>query len=226
MNAMILHMGRSGGHAIIEWVCQNLPGRVALAHNCIKGWEQKQFIPKKTKEYSNPGDGIHTVSTIEDFHLPLWKKYEMDHWNQQFDKIITVVRSPRNWLASSIAAGGWAEKYLDKAPKDAIELPVSRVEAYLCYFNLEEIVENFEIQLHQIIMYDRFLQGDLWKTIYAEMVGIDPKSPRPKHCKFSSFGKNHDYTGDRYELLNYDQKKRFDQLYKGELKRYQEAHFA
>ncbi|HUX57137.1 MAG TPA: hypothetical protein VMV77_09190 [Bacteroidales bacterium] len=215
-------MGRVGGHAIIEWICQNLPGNVFFKNNCSRGWEKKRFNPKigKTKNYSNEGNGDHLVLSIEDFYLPLWEKHKMGDWKIKFDHIIAVIRSPKNWLASSIAAGGWLTDYLGTTPDNEVVLPVNRIDAYLYYFN-----GNFPNTYNFAINYDKWCNDisyreSLSKTIFKKLI-----VKKPKHCKFSSFGKNHNYTGDRSLLLNEAQKKRFDNLYIGKLKIYQEKYF-
>jgi hypothetical protein len=231
---MFLAMGRTGHHAVMEWVCQNLLGMVFFGNACKNGWEKKEFIPnKKVKEYDNGDGNVHTVMSIEDFYLPLWKKHDMDHWEQQFDFIITIVRSPRNWLASSIAAKGWCNDYLDKVCVEKKEMyPVSRIEAFVGYLaNQSKVLRagerdlfTFNKRTYTTVSYDKWFSDELYRAFLASILKMNI-GPKPEHCKFSSFGKDRDYNGDRYKLLNEKQKKRFDSLYKGKLKKYQEEYF-
>lgn len=222
MKIMVLHMGRSGGHAVIEWICRNLDGRVVFGNNCINGWDRQEFIPNKAiKEYKNNDDNtIHIVKSIEDFHLPLWERYKMNKW-EKFDVILTVIRRPSNWLASSIAAKGFANEYLDKPPENSKELSVSRIEAFLVYCN--NLFNNKYLKYNQTkvspILYDKLIEHDKYRGTASFFIGLDELvNEMPEHCKFSSFGKNYNYTGNRYNLLNKRQKKRFDKLFVGELK--------
>ncbi len=220
MKIMVLAMGRSGHHAIIQWIANGLDGIVICENNCKNGWNDKLLEPNKTKflgDVANPDAIEHTIKNIEDFYLPLWNDLGMQEW-EEFDKIITVVRSPLNWLASSIAAGGWARDYLTVAPKNEPELPVSRIEAYKEYF---EPVLSCGCQT---LNYDIWLESDSYRNIVARILGIKDTGI-PNHCKFSSFGKNHDYNGDRYQLLNKEQKELFDSVYNDELKRIQKGMF-
>lgn len=208
MKFLVLAMGRTGHHAVIKWISDGLDGLCEMHNNCKNGWGEKKFIPmKKICDTSYP---VHTIKNIEDFYLPLWNEKKMEDW-EKFDKVILVVRSPSNWLASSIAAGGWAKDYLLVAPSCEPELPVSRITAYKKYF-------TYEIKIGYFIMvkYDNLLISDSYRKNLAEYIGIKDTS-MPKHCKFSSFGKNHDYTGNRYGLLNKNQKRLFDSLWDYEL---------
>jgi hypothetical protein len=236
MKIMILGMGRSGSNAIRHWICKNL-GLVTCYRNCTRGWKKKRFAERKTTiEYD--GEGEHSkVYTIEDFYLPLWKKYDMSNWKQEFDKVITIVRSPRNWLASSIAAPqylktDYKEKYLDKDARDGgnYEIPGTRIDAFMKYLKLYDLFIKRYPTDHIIlncftINYDKWYNDDNYRMLLANAIGLK-SNKKPKHCIFSSFGDNYDYTGDRYELLSDEDKKRFDDLYNDDLKYYQEKYWS
>lgn len=211
MKFMVLHMGRSGGHAIIRWIAQGLDGTVILENNCVNGWSNKKHIPNKKVKMVNQGEGSHVIRNIEDLYLPLWKSYHMDAFDRYDCKII-IIRSFDNWLASSIAADGWAKDYLSIRPRHRpIELPVCRLEAYLHYDN----VANNPFSSFTRISYDEWYASDSYRDHIAKLLTIK-NTEMPKHCKFSSFGKNRDYIGDRKSLLNNSQKalhKRLSKLY-------------
>ena len=213
-NIMVLGMGRSGTHAIIQWIANGIGGKVVQENNCFNGWEDKKLLPNSTKT-TGRGDLCGTIKSIDDFYLPLWEEGGLCCF-MTFDKVMVVVRSPRNWLASSIAAGGWARDYLTKAPKNEPELPVSRVEAYCMCFA--------DFYTKKRVYYDKWLSDGEYRKKVADQLGIKDTGI-PKHCKFSSFGKNHNYNSDRYELLNKEQKKLFDSVYSGKLKAIQENWF-
>lgn len=206
MKYMVLAMGRTGHHAIIQWILENLSGKVTIANNCTNGWEHHKHLPRKTIIVNSPGEGEHTISNIEDFYLPLWKKYNMDDW-ENYDHIITVKRSPKNWLASSIAAGGWANNYLDqKPPTKEKELFVDRITAYIKY------LQNYKFTKQKVVLinYDYWCDFEKYRIGKGDQIGLQNAKNIPAHCKFSSFGKNRDYTGDRYNLLSEEQKNRYD----------------
>ncbi len=226
---MLLGMGRSGTHAIIQWIANGMGGVVRQENNCFNGWKEKKLIYNSLK-ITGKGEAVGIIKSIDDFHLPLWDKLGMGGW-EEFDHIITVVRSPKNWLASSIAAGGWADDYLDRAPEDEVELPVNRINAYMDYledYNVwhQDISSGYLFNpLHISINYDKWFNDNDYRRGIAGKFFKNPNVEKPKHCKFSSFKNNHDYTGDRSLLLNKIQKKRFDNLYKGMLQVYQERYF-
>ena len=198
---MLLGMGRSGTHAVIQWIANGMGGVVRQENNCFNGWKEKKLIYNSLK-ITGEGEAVGIIKSIDDFYLPLWDKLGIGGW-EEFECKISVIRSPRNWLASSIATGGWANEYLDKTPNDEKESPVNRIEGYKYYRD-----NSFGVRVN----YDKWCLNDNYRGTIANMLGIT-NNPTPKHCKFSSFGKNHDYTGDRYELLNKKQKKRFDKLF-------------
>ena len=216
MKILVLFMGRSGGHAVVRWIANGLEGTVMFHSNCINGWKDKKLEPNKivTEKADEYGEEIHTIKSIEDFHLPLW--YELKGF-ETFDKVIAVIRSPRNWLASSIAIGGWANDYLTKAPKDCRRLPVSRIEAYKYYYTMGIIYG-----LDGVLNYDKWVTDKEYRYQLAQDLNIEC-TPLPEQCKFSSFRRPYDHTGDRTKYLKPKQKKRFEKLYDKELQEMQES---
>ena len=264
MKIMILAMGRSGSSAIKAWVLQNLLGAVTFYNNCTRGWGYRKFIGRKARSHTtkkgNPCSAcqnektvieIHgkdmcyccgnevqhsEVYSIEDFYLPLWNKYHMSSWKQQFDKVITIVRSPRNWLASSILAPthlgiDYKDKYLDSDVRKGgnYEIPGTRIDAFEKYIELyESMIKNFTTDVVPnciVVNYDKWCDDKQYRMVLAKAIGLKGYK-KPDHCIFSSFGHNHNYTSNRYLLLSKDQKKRFDNLYNNTiLRRFQEKYF-
>lgn len=210
-------MGRSGLHAIIRWIANGLGGTVHLHSNCKKGWKDKRFVPTKiVKEAQGDRKQSHVIKSIEDFYLPLWDGLDMASF-EKFDKIVTIVRSPRNWLASSIAVGGWARDYLEKAPDGEPELPVSRIDAYKSYFGSS--------RQHIRINYNYWLEYNSNRNHIANTLWIK-NVPVPEQCKFSSFKRPYNHNEDRYKLLSPKQRKWFNKMYDKGLERIQEEYFA
>jgi hypothetical protein len=216
MRIMILAMGRTGHHAILQWIINGLEGKVKVKHNCRNGWDEGKLIPNKTRYHKRDQDKEHEIYTIEDFHLPLWDKIK-DF--ERFDRVIIIVRSPRNWLASSIACEGHANDFLDEAPKGLPELPVSRIGAYKEYLKMSEIWHDAIV--FTPINYDRWYDKKYTKRTYATLINIE-NVPTPEQCKFSSFKRPFKHTEDRSEHLNKKQKRRFQRLYDKDLQHYQE----
>jgi hypothetical protein len=158
----------------------------------------------------------HTICTVEDFHLPLWEKVSKF---EQFDKVLAVVRSPRNWLASSIACMGVANDYLDVVPENIRQLPVSRIDAYKGYF-LDKIIMKSVSR----ISYNMWLDNDEYRRQKACEFGIK-ETGVPDQCKFSSFKRPYGHNGDRRRFLNRKQKCRFDRLYDKDLQYIQGQYF-
>lgn len=215
MKIMILAMGRTGHHAVLQWIVNGLEGCVFVNHNCGLVMKNGKFTPHKVTVQGDIDFKIrHSIYTIEDFHLPLWNKIK---GIEKFDKVISVVRSPRNWLASSIACKGWANDYLDVAPENEPVLPVSRIKAYTKY--LEDWLNGFVVETS--INYDQLITNPQYRQLYVNELGIKCTDV-PEQCKFSSFKKPYDHTEDRSKLLNKKQKRRFNRLYNDYLKSMQE----
>jgi hypothetical protein len=219
MKIMIMSMARCGHHAVIQWIAEGTKETVKIRHNCLNGWDKKELNPNKVT-YHEGGRKNHTIATLEDFHLPLWHKLKRF---EKFDKVITVVRSPRNWLASSIASPGWANDYLEEPPEYTKELPVSRIDAFKVY--LMHYIGEYDADNVFPVDYDRWILNEKYRNKVANELEIECVD-LPKHCKFSSFRIQGDYTKDRSKLLKGKRKERFDLLYDGYLIMMQGEHWS
>lgn len=103
---MFYAMGRSGSHAVINWICKNYQGNIIHRNNCIRGWDQKKFLPWSgvKKEYGAPPWDAQLLN-IEWFDPDDYDKHrfwEFEPWQQGDVQQILLIRDPFNWLASSL----------------------------------------------------------------------------------------------------------------------------
>ena len=91
MDICLIHVSRTGSHAVQNWLCHQLPGGVKAEIDCmgagLKG--------RKTLVY---GGGEHRLYMLENFDINGWD--EMG-FAGRFDKIGIIVRDPYNWMAST-----------------------------------------------------------------------------------------------------------------------------
>ena len=217
MKFLILACGRTGQHAIIRWIAEGLDGPVAIHHNCKNWWDRGELRANRVTGTGKRRKNPHIIKNIEDFYLPLWdniKEFE------KFDHIITIVRSPRNWLASSIAAQGWANDYLDAAPENYPPLPVSRIKAYKMY--LEHCALMWPMKDVKVLDYDKWVDNLSYRKRIAKVLNISCVK-KPDQCKFSSFKRPFNHTEDRSKLLGKKKQRRFKSLYDNFLKEMQES---
>ena len=103
MEILVIALARSGHHAVIHWLCKQLPGRVAYYNNCnhLLQWRNKSVYSNGVRPSTSH------VYSFENFDISGFREIKL---NGRFDKIIFVNRDPYNWLASSMARGGALSK--------------------------------------------------------------------------------------------------------------------
>jgi hypothetical protein len=112
VNYLILTLGRSGHHAFINWVGKQLEGQTSHYNNCVYGWNEQKFIPKKTTPeiYRAPGKENHKIYNIESFDFDDLFKFKYHEW--EIDKTILFLRDGYNWAASCYRGGGEGKESL------------------------------------------------------------------------------------------------------------------
>ena len=145
MNYLVLAMKRSGHHVIINW----LKAFTGLKHynNVCFGWEDKKLLTMKGKKEAKEG-----IANIEDFNMDDWEKFDFPSFPFLKNcKVIVVVRSSDNWLASCYQRKfqnneEWKDvyKYLNKKYiNDSKRKSPSRIELYCKYLErMEERVKK------------------------------------------------------------------------------------
>jgi hypothetical protein len=111
---LIFAMGRTGHHAIIEWIARQYPGQVTQLHNCRKRdyLKQGKLKPRigKTSSWTNKGDKKAMIYNFEEFDIDLVDEYNILDFDQvkKAKRVHTmlVLRDPYNWIASSLKIGG------------------------------------------------------------------------------------------------------------------------
>ena len=169
MNYLVLAMKRSGHHVIINW----LKAFTGLKHynNTCFGWEDKKLLMKGKKEAK---EGI---ANIEDFNIDDWEKFDFPSFPFLKNcKVIVVVRSPDNWLASCYQRKfqdneEWKDvyKYLDKEYiNDSKRKSPSRIDLYISLMSSAiNIPDNWVL-----INYDEFIRGRTYRENTAWLFKI------------------------------------------------------
>lgn len=118
---LVLGMKRSGHHAIINWIGDNLDGGATHFNDCSRGWKEGKLIPSNQQSQGGKinGNGDNLIYNIEDFHPSNFKNYNLQNL-QIFHNptlVILVLRDPYNWIASSIKCGGGPKKFINRRVK-------------------------------------------------------------------------------------------------------------
>ena len=114
---VILGMKRSGHHALVLWIGNNIPDGTILFNDCSKGWDNKILLPSiyqqpQSQEIAigNVKDIRNAIFNIEDFDIENLKNHDfMDFLNVKIyaeKYLILVLRDPWNWIASRMKTGG------------------------------------------------------------------------------------------------------------------------
>lgn len=116
---IIAGMKRSGHHAIITWLYSNLTGTSFAYNDSIfhKGEIVKSTLNKPDPEvYGDGSEPFNYIYNFEDFDVRKthdWKKYPQIHRASRVDTIL-VLRSPFNWVASSVKCGGYPTNHIKR----------------------------------------------------------------------------------------------------------------
>jgi hypothetical protein len=113
-NYIVFGMARSGHHAIVNWMGNQLPGKITHYNNCTKELEDHKFVTSSHApiEYCNPGNSEYNMYTMEHFDLDLIDKFKMMTIVEDPTCII-ILRDLLNWVASSILQINWDTRRLD-----------------------------------------------------------------------------------------------------------------
>jgi len=174
MNYLVLAMGRSGHHAIIDWIGERCYGEAVHYNNVIRGWEYGELIPNKNKvrKLNNSDGKENSIYSIEDVPADEMEKLDPYYFNQLKNTVaIIVIRDPRNWLASSIKIGGDAYNYLDK-PINKDRLYCSRIDAYKSHLH-EALGNTYNIKMPRtFVLYDKWFECSEYRDIVSFRLGL------------------------------------------------------
>ncbi len=103
-------MSRSGHHATINWIQEQLPGTSYFFNHCWRDWNKKRLVPHlgfdKGVHIVGDGEGPTTVIyNIEEFCPFMWQEYDFDSFEQLNSSRLDIVcqfRDPYNLMASSL----------------------------------------------------------------------------------------------------------------------------
>ena len=94
---LVMAIARSGHHVVMNWLCNQLPGRVVFMNNC-----NQELKYRNRKVHNNGGGGKTIMHSFENFDLNGFKEY---NFAEYFTDVIIINRDPYNLIASSIAKG-------------------------------------------------------------------------------------------------------------------------
>jgi hypothetical protein len=90
-------MKRSGHHVITNWIEAHTKQK--FYNNCCFGWEGKKLLTMRGKY-----EAVCGIANIEDFNFESWEAFDFPSFPFVQDcKVIVVVRTLNNWLASCYA---------------------------------------------------------------------------------------------------------------------------
>lgn len=128
MKIRIFAHSRSGHHAFINWLINQLNGSTIFHNNCMKGWENKKLIENKKKGLIKHGKFPYKnhIYSFEYFNLNNYNKYNFNGWDGEYVDIL-FLRDYYNWLASSYKIkNGNEPRFINKWKnfRDEIEIPI------------------------------------------------------------------------------------------------------
>lgn len=144
MKIRIFAHSRSGHHAFIYWLVNQLEGSVIHHNNCMDGWEKGILNPIKGKSLQYGKKPYkHKIYSFEYLNLNEYVKYDFASWNEEYIDIL-FLRDYYNWLASSYKLG---DKRFDREWKNVrgeTEIPI--IELWRQYaqefINRQKLKEN------------------------------------------------------------------------------------
>jgi hypothetical protein len=187
---LLLAMGRSGHHAIINWIAQNHSGPVEHHNHCCLGWENKTLLPWKNRidKYNKKMAGEKMIiKNIEDF--------DMDDFDliKDFDfvkgaQVYIILRDHYNWIASSFKTGGYAKEKMNAPLENQRgELKPSRKELWIK--QAEHALNN----KFQSINYNKWTLDKSYRTELCSDLGLSKEDKglldMSRYCGGSSFEK-------------------------------------
>lgn len=203
-NVMIFAMARSGHHAVMNWVFNQIVDRKIMHYNnCNRAldWELKILKPRagKIHSYNNEKSDCLNVFHIENFDLNNFQKYRMNQFPQLNEETLYIIinRDPYNWIASSIAKSG---EFRD----DILE----RIELWkkLMYQSTGE--DDFLTSAHFLdINYNEWFTSKKYRKYLADRLDVPftdaGKQAVPSNCGGSSFDKKR-FNGkaEKMDVLN------------------------
>ena len=121
---VILGMKRSGHHAIVYWIANNLSGKSVIYNDCRFGWKGRKLMPNPAAtpimqigKLEEEAVDNH-IYNIEDFDICDLDKYDFRNFHNICDndyiQFILVLRDPFNWIASSLKTNSDISIEIDK----------------------------------------------------------------------------------------------------------------
>jgi hypothetical protein len=199
---LIFAMGRSGHHAIINWIAKNHTGRVEHHNHCCLDWDKGEINPWKGRVdiYNETLLGEEMIiKNIEDF--------DMDDFSiiSDFDfvkrsSIYVVVRDHYNWIASSFKVGGYARDKMNTNFKDQRgSLKESRKAMWI-----KQMESCLSDDMFGNINYNSWVLDKTYRDNLCDDIGIDKGDngllDMSTYCNGSSFDKGNDVKG--MDLMN------------------------
>lgn len=227
---LVFAPGRSGHHAIVNWICYQFPGVIERKGNYFSGWENGKAEEYGKKDYDifkNEGNLNAELYSFENFRPKDFVQYDFENFDQFKGKNIVkiiMVRDPYNWLASTYKIKGvnkWAKDYITSQWTDMMG---RKKESLLDIYKqlLREYIGTtnyFGNKIH--INYNKWFESIVYRKFIADKIGLvftdRGVNTMSKHAGGSSFDKRRkkpqkmnvllrykDYISDKYYLSMLD----------------------
>lgn len=201
-------MKRSGHHAIMNWLAAHTGQQIF--NNVCFGWEDKKLLTMVGKK-----EAVSGIANIEDFNPEDWEKYDFDTFPfVENCRVVLVIRSANNWLASC-----YARKYSNredhkdvykflakKYTNDRKDRAPSRIDLYCKQLEFTQYPKIVGVT------FDDWFKSELYRKWLAEQLNIEWSKEADEtrksvsvHGKGSSFdGTNFKSNANQMDVLNRD----------------------
>jgi hypothetical protein len=208
-------MKRSGHHAIMEWIKAHT--KQDIKNNVVFGWESKKLLTMKGKQ-----EAIDGITNIEDFNPDDWSKFDFPSFPFVIGtikllhppipvpaKIVLVMRSANNWLASCYKRKFQDNeehkdvyKYLNKPYiNDGKRKSSSRIDLYAkqLMFSKDPDIVN--------VSFDNWFKSKDYRRLIANNLGFEwNKDADASRKRVANYGKGSSFDGVKYDLKAQDMK--------------------
>lgn len=194
MNYLVLAPKRSGHHAVIEWIAEHTGQK--MWNDCFRGWENKELMPRWKNDGTTPiTEGI---VSIEDFDPEDWDKYNFKSFPfVQSAKVVTVIRNPLNWLASSYAKKNHPKSWhriecYENLNKGFVNLRGDKKPSRIDLFArlLKWGLKNFN--KHVSVSFDLWFESKIYREILTRDLGFDFSEKADQRKQFPAVNSSFD----------------------------------
>ena len=233
---LVMAIARSGHHAVVHWMCKNMPGRVAHYNNCNEKLHWRNKIG-----FTNGNLGQTAVCSVENFDLRGFKELK---FGDKFTHIVFIHRDPYNLFASSLAKGtGKGLSLVDKTFRPS-QKRVKYTEYHCGTMTRQDMFVQYTKQcLGEVdyigkpiidINYNRWFAEKAYRIEICDKLGMNHNDEGREHVPPRGSGSSFDKMkfrgrGTKMDVLNrwkgFINNEKFNRLLTDEIKEYSKKYF-